>query len=270
VTKLEWFPFWAKDWVTDEAIVAMSAEARGIYITLLAFQWIEGDIPEDTRTLCRFCAVDARSYRAKVAPVIRAHFVPREGHAGRLVNPRLSAERDRQLAKRERLARNGAVGAERRWQKPSQMPLQLPQQLSSRGDAEAEADAHQHLLVDSGNGRVAYPEAFEQVWTVYPERAGGNPKRSAFKAWSARLKDGATADDILAGVERYRRYCETMGKVGTEFVKQAATFLGPDEHFREEWAASGGARTPGLPDTLTPAQQDAWDREQRKGGAREA
>ena len=102
-----------------------------------------------------------------------------------------------------------------------------------------------------------YPEAFERVWSVYPTRAGGNPKRSAFRAWSARLKAGASAEELQAGVERYRRYCETMGKVGTQYVLHAATFFGPDEHFREPWTTGGSGGAAGLRDSyLQPKEVD--------------
>lgn len=82
---------------------------------------------------------------------------------------------------------------------------------------------------------LLYPVQFERSWTVYPLRIGGNPKLKAFKAWSARLQGGVSAEEIHAGVERYRAYCEAARKIGTEYVKQAATFFGPDEHYLEAW-----------------------------------
>ncbi len=33
---------------------------------------------------------------------------------------------------------------------------------------------------------------------------------------------------------RYARYCEAM-KTAARFIKYASTFLGPDEHWREDW-----------------------------------
>lgn len=100
-------------------------------------------------------------------------------------------------------------------------------------EAEAEADTE---TTSTDTGHRSYPEAFERVWAVYPKRAGGNPKRSGFKAWTARLKGGASPDDMLAGVERYGRFCQATGKINTEYVMQAATFFGPDEPFREDWS----------------------------------
>ncbi|EPS5421679.1 TPA: helix-turn-helix domain-containing protein [Klebsiella michiganensis] len=82
-----------------------------------------------------------------------------------------------------------------------------------------------------------YSPEFETAWQAYPKRAGGNSKPGAFKAWKARLKDGVKPEDMLAGVKRYAAYARATGSVGTQFVKQAATFFGPDRHFEESWQA---------------------------------
>lgn len=95
-----------------------------------------------------------------------------------------------------------------------------------------------------------YSTEFETAWQAYPKRAGGNPKSAAFKAWKARLKDGVTPEAMLAGVKRYVAYCRATGNTGTQYVKQAATFFGPDRHFEESWqtpSAPGGGRRNALP-----------------------
>lgn len=95
-----------------------------------------------------------------------------------------------------------------------------------------------------------YSNDFEQAWQAYPKRAGGNSKAAAFKAWKARLKDGVKPETMLAGVKRYAAYARTTGSTGTQFVKQAATFFGPDRHFDEPWqapSAPGGGRRNVLP-----------------------
>lgn len=55
------------------------------------------------------------------------------------------------------------------------------------------------------------------------------------KAWNARIRGGASAADIVEGVKRYAAYCQAKGIVGTSYVKQAATFFGPDEHWSLPW-----------------------------------
>lgn len=78
-----------------------------------------------------------------------------------------------------------------------------------------------------------YSIEFERAWRKYPKREGGNPKKRALKAWRARIREGVTNADLEAGVERYAAHVRTKGKERTEFVMQAATFFGPDEHWRE-------------------------------------
>lgn len=80
-----------------------------------------------------------------------------------------------------------------------------------------------------------YSPAFEEAWQAYPKRSGGNNKLSAFKAWNARIKQGVQPETMLEGVKRYAAFMASEGKIGTSFVKQAATFFGPDKHFDEVW-----------------------------------
>lgn len=80
-----------------------------------------------------------------------------------------------------------------------------------------------------------YSNEFEQAWQAYPKRSGGNNKLSAFKAWNARIKQGVKPEKMLEGVKRYAAFMASEGKIGTSFVKQAATFFGPDKHFDEPW-----------------------------------
>jgi len=94
-------------------------------------------------------------------------------------------------------------------------------------------------------GKRGYPEEFERAWAEYPKRAGGNPKRDACKAWEARVKAGANPDDILAGVQRYAAFCRLTDKIGTEYVKQGATFFGPSEHYLDDWTPPPAGKGPG-------------------------
>ncbi len=82
-----------------------------------------------------------------------------------------------------------------------------------------------------------YSPEFETAWQAYPKRAGGNSKAAAFKAWTTRLKEGVKPEVMLAGVKRYAAYARATGSVGTQYVKQAASFFGPDRHFEESWQA---------------------------------
>lgn len=79
-----------------------------------------------------------------------------------------------------------------------------------------------------------YSDAFEQAWQDYPARPGAN-KRQAYKAWNARLKAGVTAAHLHAGVQRYHAYVQAC-QTEPRYIKQPATFFGPDEHFKADWS----------------------------------
>ena len=115
--------------------------------------------------------------------------------------------------------------------------------------------------------KIDYIWEFEHhIWENYPKRAGSNPKRKAYQAYQARIKesgDKLTHFTIRDGVYRYREFCDATDKTGTEYVMQAATFFGPDRHYLEgfniptkaeslpksnddlvAWSESKGFRTP--------------------------
>jgi hypothetical protein len=107
--------------------------------------------------------------------------------------------------------------------------------------------------------RRAAEDAFDALWPKYPGRSGGNSRKSAKKAYLARVASGVTTGDLAAGAERYAAYILATGKVRTEFVLQGATFFGPDDHWREPWdiPAPSLVRSTGGTRIDTPAQAHA-------------
>jgi len=80
-----------------------------------------------------------------------------------------------------------------------------------------------------------YTDEFNALWPLYPKRAGGNSKAKAFRQYQARLKQGANESLMHVGAIAYLEFCEATGKIRTEYVMQAATFFGRDEHYLESW-----------------------------------
>ena len=111
-TRVPAFRFYPGDFLNDAFVRAMPANARGVYITLLCVEWIEGHLPDDLDQLARLAAVSRAEFR-KVWPFVEPCFERRAG--GGLYQKRLEAERQKQAAYRERMSARGALGAERRW-----------------------------------------------------------------------------------------------------------------------------------------------------------
>jgi hypothetical protein len=79
------------------------------------------------------------------------------------------------------------------------------------------------------------PIEFLDFKVAYPNRAGDQGWRKALRAAHARLEEGHSWTQILDGAKRYAKFVRSTGSEGTEFVKQAATFLGPDLYFQQPW-----------------------------------
>ena len=110
-----------------------------------------------------------------------------------------------------------------------------------REEAEADTSVGQGPT-NAQNGGPAVSD-FDQFKEAYPKRSGSQPWTRAAKAANARIKAGWTFADLLLAAQRYKAFCDATGKTGTEFVMQAASFLGPELHFAEPWD---------LPDTRSP------------------
>lgn len=110
------------------------------------------------------------------------------------------------------------------------MPYQEPEQ---KQECKLSSAISSHVRSEKRSDQD--PEGFSECWNAYPKRSGGNSRSDAAKAYRARLKSGTHPEDLFAGVQRYATYIRAKGSEGTEFVKQAAVFFGPSEHWLEAW-----------------------------------
>lgn len=115
-------------------------------------------------------------------------------------------------------------------------------------------------------------EAFDSLtkgwgrfWDVYPKRAGGRDKQNAFKAFRAASKR-APVETIIAGAERYAAHCNSSGKAGTEFIRQARTWLNANG-WEEDY---GGSKPPVQTIAVKPVFKDTpeWEALLREKGGR--
>jgi hypothetical protein len=65
----------------------------------------------------------------------------------------------------------------------------------------------------------------KQFWPAYPKRFGSNPKEPAKKKIVAAILKGEKPAEILLGVNRLYSGLERSGKLGTEFVPMALTWI---------------------------------------------
>ena len=108
-----------------------------------------------------------------------------------------------------------------------------------------------------------YPPEFEKIWSSKPEREGGNPKKKAYSSCKARLKEGSTWDEMLAGLERYKSFCVNKKIINTSMVQMMSTFFGTGEGFKESWGVFGLVENKEF-STPTPEQQEEMKRKQQQ------
>ena len=80
--------------------------------------------------------------------------------------------------------------------------------------------------------RNDYPDDFEEFWRIYPRR---EDKKKAFKVWQTALKNGATADEIIAGAARYAKY---RAGEPEQYTKHPSTWLNGD-CWENEYSTAG-------------------------------
>lgn len=257
---MPWFPFWAADFANSRRVRVMTPEEVGCYILLLAHQWDSGPLPNDLTELAMLCNGASPN---TVEAVLERCF---NAVDGAFVNERLEEVREEQVEKRMQKVRAGRAsararkrsskskGSKKKERRSNGVPTDVEranQRTSNESESESEyRDRETTLTGDeppeypkpgalekNGTG-YDYPDEFEEAWSLYPDREGGNPKKAAYRAWRARVRAGAAPDDLKAGVERYSRYCDAKGMTGQQYVQRAATFFGPDEHWAEEWETS--------------------------------
>lgn len=103
--------------------------------------------------------------------------------------------------------------------------------------------------VPASAANAAMVEAlFEQFWTAYPKRDGGNPKKPAFEKFKSAVKGSpkrAPVDPelIIAAAKVFANKMRAKGKIGTEFIPMAQTWLHQArwEEYRDQVMAATAA-----------------------------
>ncbi len=136
--RLDWFPFYARDWSSDMTVRMMTAAERGYYVSLLAAQWMEGGLPDDVRQLTVLAmSMDAEEFGA--AWVTLEPLFP-TGSDGLRRNPRLDKVANAQQSKARQRKKIAKDAANTRWAGVSE---QKAEQTANAEWAQAE-----HWLAD--------------------------------------------------------------------------------------------------------------------------
>ncbi|MET4210508.1 hypothetical protein [Bradyrhizobium sp. LA2.1] len=98
---------------------------------------------------------------------------------------------------------------------------------------------------------------FEEFWQAYPRRDGPNPRKPAEQKFNALAKTGVDPDVMIAGAKQLAIEESRRGKIGTQFVAQAVTWL--NQQRWSDHAASAFTADDGMVEVLDQLQLEAWD-----------
>lgn len=161
--------------------------------------------------------------------IIVTHFLARQYDKQ---SDRPDATRDR---KRRSRANHAGVTLESRGGHADQNGESRP---SHATDTDTDTDTDSDSDVQDSSAPTAnkppYPPKFEAFWSAYPRH---DEKRKAFRVWQARIRAGVKPDELVRAATLYAAKVAREGTL-PKFVKLAATFLGPDEHWKESLSTS--------------------------------
>lgn len=173
--------------------------------------------------IARFCEPDPQS-RTPDHDGRRLEPLQGRGFGWRVLNHEKYREKAR---KRDYDEARTASGADATRKAASRRVPRSPDESSEVPLSEAETKT----LRDMGGE----PPEWALIRSEYPKRQGDHRWPKALTHANARLREGHSWDEMLAGAKRYAAYVRAEGSEGTKYVKQAATFFGTDKAFLEPW-----------------------------------
>lgn len=210
------FQFYVRDFLTDRAVVLMTAEELGAYIRLLCHAWLSNEpgvlLEHDCESMSGLEITRWSMCRAALARAFDT--VSRPGY---WVQKRLTAtfkEMDR-YRKQKQLA--GLRGAESRWQSHGSA-IVSPIANDSSASATASATALESETESKRLSVASLPDSFLQFWKAYPRKQN---KAKALLAWKRIKPDAALLSEILASIGRLSESEQWRGG----FIPHPTTFL---------------------------------------------
>ena len=196
------FQFYAGDFLSDINVSTMSMSQRGIYITLLAYEWIEGSLPNNEAMLKKLCS-NHPTFEEDWKEMKHCFVV--DGKT--LANPRLEKERKNMTDYRERMSKNGRKGAKARW------------------DGKAIAEPSNKEVEDKEEVNL-HDEFENEFWAIYPRR---DSKKRAMEKYVSLRKGGAAMSTIIDGLKSYIKYWRSSG-TEPAFIPMPSTWLNQERY----------------------------------------
>jgi len=228
--KLPFIKFFPRDWQADSNLRMCSLESRGLWFEMLCIMaqscrygyLVNGDgskpLSDDALVRLIGCSKDDL-YRSKTE--LQEAGVPSvEDETGIWFNRRMVKEEAKRLA----CSAAGKAGGGN----PALHKLVLEPENQK-------PEARSHISIKTINKDDLYRSEFDEAWKVYPDKSG---KTKAYESYCKHRKDGDNQADIIAGIERYKRYVAAKRTNGQDLGwRNGQTFFN-QANWRDEWAVA--------------------------------
>lgn len=192
------FPFYAQDFLTG--VMHLTMDERGIYITLLAYQWAHGQIPIKRVGLILGLSWDS------ISSELKDKF---KGDGDFILNERLELEREKRKNFKEKQRLNGQKGG--RPKNPNKT-----QTVTQKNPLEDESEKENEIVIEEVKEEETniYP-TFNDFWNLYDKKSG---KKKAEPKWET-LKQ-SEKELIMVFIPNYK-----LSQPDKKFRKDPVTFL---------------------------------------------
>lgn len=92
-------------------------------------------------------------------------------------------------------------------------------------DQDLDQDQDHSMSSTAADARTMVDDPFERFKQAYPKRKGSQPWTPAKEKFKKACRDGVDPEVIIAGAKRYAEQVKRDGKINTEYVAQAKTWL---------------------------------------------
>lgn len=252
---VKWFRWW-HDGTTDPKLLRLSFQHRWLWIAILTLAsespirgslYVTPYMPCTLEDVARKAGLSIAVTKAGIELMLRKEFGMLEldeNGAWRVVNwhkrqfqSDLSTERSRKHRQKKRECNVAETLQERCGDVPA-TPSDNRVQIT-------DTEIYNTPLNPPKRGKEEYPADFEEFWSVYPRKVN---KKGAYAKWRATLRkdDAPTKQQLIECAKRYAAECKRKG-TEQQYILHAATFLGPQERWRDYMEDK-----PGLVEELRP------------------
>lgn len=247
-------PLFTDAYIADTA--HLTCEEHGAYLRLLIFAWRSPGcrLPDDDARMARMLGLAAKRWAA-IKPAVMAFWTLEDGH---WLQKRLSREHQFVSEKVEKRRASGKLGG-----RPK--PLENNETIKANGSEKGKQNqSEQKAPNPTPTFTPVVPKGtlvaeFAEWWSLYPRRKGTNSRAAAEDLYVRIRQSGVERDVLFAAVRAYAAEIRRDGKLNTDLVKQAESFLSIRKRLWEDYAAKEAPRQPiGLFDAANATAQHPY------------